>query len=257
MKKKYIDVDGQVLLAPSFKEAADFADLVEDFQIELPGFSPTHWGVVEPINLELTAAELREFLEDNVKDIMWKRKSVPKGWGVFRKRTYPLRGPQFASHALEVSLNHVGQVQDLINYFRHLVNSFGVAYAILDSMTEAYKPIGFANGFAPFASRFMVPTHRLMKCVPDVAWSQIFGPAYVKLIGREKLLSAPAYRVEECGPDSVYLQLSESIFDLHDRFDEVDLVRQRVKKHLDANIFFDPSCSKDHIYRIPRFEFPE
>jgi hypothetical protein len=257
LKKKYIGVDGQILLTPSFSGAADFVNLIEDFSVAVPSFSPSHWGVVEPINLELTAAELREFLSQDVNSIMWKRKAIPKGWGVFRKRTYPLRGPQFASHALEVSVNHADQVKNLVDYFRHMVGRFGVEYAICDSTTEAYKAVGLANGFLPFASHFMIPTHRLMKCVPDVAWSQVFGPAYVKLIGRERLLSAPAYKVEAWGDESVYIQLSESIFDLHERFYEVDVVRKRVKSHLDDNVFFDPKKSTNHAYRVPQFQFVE
>lgn len=257
MKKKYIPVDCQVLLTPSFKADDDFADLVNDFLGELPTYFPTHWGVVEPIGLELTVPELRDFLCEGGNEIMWKRKTPPKGWGVFRKRTYPLRGPQLASHALEVSANNARQVQDVASYIKHLVTQFGVEYAICDSMTEPYKSVGFANGVAPFASNFMIPTHRLMRCLPDIVWAQIFGPAYVKLIGLDKLLSAPAHKVEQLGPETVYVQLSESLFDMHDRYEEVDAVRQQVKQHLDDNIFFDPRNAKEHVYRVPQFEFPD
>jgi hypothetical protein len=88
-------------------------------------------------------------------------------------------------------------------------------------------------------------------------WLQIFGPAYVRLIGLDKILSAPAYKVEQLGPETVSVQLSESLFDLHDRYDEVEIVRKKVKQHLDDNIFFDPRNEKDHVYRVPQFEFPE
>ncbi|MGY6269023.1 hypothetical protein ACXIUT_04970 [Achromobacter denitrificans] len=257
MKNRYISVDSTILLTPSFKKAANFSDLIEDFIDNLPEFRPRHWGVVEPINLELSMPEVREFLSGSHKVIMWKRKSPPKGWGVFKKRTYPLRGPQYAYHVMQVTSGTADSVEALIRYIKHLAKKSGVEYAFCDSMVAEYKRVGFVNGFAPSAGHIMVFTHLLVRMLPDILWSQVFGPAYVRLFGLEKLLSAPAYRVEQLGPETVYLQLSESIFDMHERYEEVDGVRQRVKKHLDDNIFFDPANAADHVYRVPQFEFPD
>jgi hypothetical protein len=254
--KKYISVDSTALLTPSFKDSDNFADLIEDFLQHLPTFRPRHWGVVEPINLELTMPEIREFLRKGGRDITWQRKSPPKGWGIFRKRRYPLFGPQFASHALAVSVNKSEQVEALVIYLHHLIITYGIEYAFCDTLTDAYKKTGNMNGFVRYGD-FGIYTHMLVKCLPDIVWSQIFGPAYVKLFGLEKLLSAPAYKVEQLGPETVYIQLSESLFDMHERYEEVDAVRQQVKHHLDDNIFFDPKHPEDHIYRTPEFVFPE
>jgi hypothetical protein len=51
----------------------------------------------------------------------------------------------------------------------------------------------------------------------DLFWEQIFGKAYVDLFGLDKLLSSPAYQVEQLTQDAVYVQLTESIFDVRDR----------------------------------------
>ncbi|MDF3848005.1 hypothetical protein [Achromobacter denitrificans] len=222
---------------------------------QLPEFKPRHWGVIEPINLELEIAEVRDFLGDGENGIMWKRKSPPKGWGDFKKRTDPLRGPQFARHGMQVTAEKASRVDALIGYIKQLESRFGVEYAFCDSVAAEYKMIGFANGFAPTAGNIYVFTHTLSEKLPDILWSQIFGPAYVRLFGLDKLLSAPAYRVEQLADEVVYLQLSESLFDMHELYAEVDAVRQRVKEHLDDNIFFDPRNAKDHVYRVPQFEF--
>ncbi|WP_286900111.1 hypothetical protein [Achromobacter sp. UBA2119] len=257
MKSGFIDVDCSVLLTPSFADADAFSGLIEDFLENLPEFRPEHWGFVEPINLQLTMAEVRNLLGDTENSIMWKRKSTPKGWGGFKKRTYPVRGPQSANHGMYVKAETQKSVDALIRYLQHLAVRFGVQYAFCDSVAAEYKMVGFKNGFAPTAGNIHVFTHTLSKKLPDILWAQIFGPAYVKLFGLEKLMSAPAYRVEQLGPETVYIQLTESLFDLHERYAEVDAVRDRVKNHLDDNIFFRPGNSADHVYKTPTFQFPQ
>lgn len=48
----------------------------------------------------------------------------------------------------------------------------------------------------------------LSRYLPGLYWLNYFGAPYVELIGRERLLSAPAYEVKSIG-DGVYLRLSE------------------------------------------------
>ena len=148
-------------------------------------------------------------------------------------------------------------VDALTRYLQHLAVRFGVEYAFCDSVATEYKMVGFENGFAPSAGNIFVFTHTLSRTLPDILWAQIFGPAYVKLFGLEKLMSAPAYRVEQLCPETVYIQLTESLFDMHERYAEVDAVRDRVKNHLNENIFFRSGNSADHVYKIPTFQFPE
>lgn len=96
----------------------------------------------------------------------------------------------------------------------------------------------------------------MVKHLPALYWSQVFGPPYVRLFGLEKLLSTPAFKVEQLGPETVYLQLTESIFDVRERYDHVDAVREKVKAHIDDNIIFNPNNPPDHVYRVPDFQFP-
>lgn len=77
-----------------------------------------------------------------------------------------------------------------------------------------------------------------MKWLPDIVWSQVLGPAYIGLFGINKVMTAPAYKVEQLGPETVYLQPSSSLFDMHERYDEVDSIRCEAKQHLHDNIFF-------------------
>jgi hypothetical protein len=65
---------------------------------------------------------------------------------------------------------------------------------------------------------------QLRRWIPDLFWATVFGPAYVRLFGRETLLSVPAPVVTEISRDLIVVQLSESLSDMHERFEEVDRV---------------------------------
>jgi hypothetical protein len=254
--KKFIDISSAILFRPSFQASEQFLEAIRDFVERAPTYRPTHWGFVEPMNnrfdlgditLQLTATGENYFA--------WARKAPPKGTGEFRKRIYPLRGPQHAHLSLDVTSRSDEQVEELLEYLRGAACKYGAEYMFLDSLVGPYVPIARENEFAPHGLMGTY-THRLVKWLPDIAWSQILGPAYIRLFGLNKVMTAPAYKVEQLGPETVYLQLSRSLFDMHERYDEVDAVRREVKKHLDDNIFFNPSLPADHVYRTPDFQFP-
>ena len=83
----------------------------------------------------------------------------------------------------------------------------------------AHLPVRYANCHLAeeFNAKNMVRTPELTtaigvqvdKAVPGFYWLNYFGIPFVKLIGREALLSAPAYKVEPVG-DGVLIALSES-----------------------------------------------
>lgn len=112
---------------------------------------------------------------------------------------------------------------------------------------------------------FFLVTHTLRHWLPDLFWGTVFGPAYVKLFGMDRLLSTPAFAVERLAEDMVYIQLSPSIEDLHTDFFAVQAVRVRAKEHLGNDAFFDPAKAYDwrkaersknvpNVFRVPAFE---
>ena len=66
--------------------------------------------------------------------------------------------------------------------------------------------------------------------------------------------SSPAYLVEQLTPDAVYVQLTESVFDTINKPMELHARKQLVKRHLDSNVFLDPTCPPSHVYRTPLFD---
>ncbi|MCK7473646.1 MAG: hypothetical protein MZV49_09205 [Rhodopseudomonas palustris] len=96
----------------------------------------------------------------------------------------------------------------------------------------------------------ILSTHRLRKYLPDLYWGTVFGPAYVRHFGKDRLLSSPAFKVEEWGNEMVYIQLSENLLDLRSDRDGVRKEADRVKEHLGLDSFFNPEKGPGGEYRV-------
>jgi hypothetical protein len=112
-----------------------------------------------------------------------------------------------------------------------------VFFGYLDALTPQYYDIALDNGFAQYGSMFVV-TYSLYRYLPDMPWATLFGREYIDFFGRERILSTPAYHVEELDDDTIYIQLTEKMHDLHDDFDTVMVRREAAKQHLGYDCFY-------------------
>ena len=71
----------------------------------------------------------------------------------------------------------------------------------------------------------------------EVCWLNVFGPKLVETVGRERMLSTPAWRVEELPNGCVLLVTRPSVADFAS--DEARLVQARVHCHLRPDLDFD------------------
>ncbi|WP_454690808.1 hypothetical protein [Achromobacter aloeverae] len=253
-----IKVNESLILRDSLLKKVDFCGFLKHFPSALPTYAPGYWNDVEPINKKWDIEKIYEEMPDSESSILWKRKSKPKGWGAVDKRLIKANSEvRHACHELFVEVSGDQHVHDLIEYAKQVAQTYGVVYAFIDSPSEGYKEAARRNKLAPFYSDMYVRTEKLNICLHDILWGQIFGPEYVRLFGLEKLLAAPAYKVELVAEDSVYLQLTESLFDVHNDYRRVDKIRWQVKEYLDDNIFFDRYLPIGHEYRKPVFEFTD
>jgi hypothetical protein len=91
---------------------------------------------------------------------------------------------------------------------------------------------------------------------PEIQWMNFFGKPYIDLFGREKLLSAPCYKVELINDNVIALQATENVFE-----PIPNEVRTAIKKHLGENAFTWEGKralvykNKENI--IPKFDFSE
>jgi len=80
-------------------------------------------------------------------------------------------------------------------------------------------PVRYANGYSgdEFDAKNMIRTKKVEKAIgvqldkalPGLNWLNYFGTPYLKLIGKERLLSSPAYEVQAVA-DGVFIRLSDS-----------------------------------------------
>nr|WP_306465576.1 hypothetical protein [Corallococcus exiguus] len=71
----------------------------------------------------------------------------------------------------------------------------------------------------------------------EVSWLNIFGPKLVETVGRERVLSTPAHRVEELPNGSVLLVLRPTAADFAS--DEARMAQARAHVHLRPDLDFD------------------
>lgn len=242
-----------------------FMPLVEDFVQYLPELKPDVSGFFEPYRDPFDVEALRTSFINAPKGAMgvwdfdWRRKGKPKAWGGFKKMVWPVIGPQHAVQHFYVYLPSDLEVR-VIEYMKHVCTTFPVDYAVFNwGLWEYESREQLQLLMAAGSDQVGLRTIDMVKHLPAIYWNQVFGAPYVRLFGLDKLLATPAFKVEQLGPEMVYVQLTETLFDVRERTAHVKAIRQQVVTHLDPdnNIIFNPNNPHDHVYQVPDFQFPE
>ncbi|WP_027621702.1 hypothetical protein [Acetivibrio clariflavus] len=91
---------------------------------------------------------------------------------------------------------------------------------------------------------------------PELHWMNFFGKPYIDLFGRDKLLSAPAYKVESIGDKVIAIQTTNNIFE-----PIPNDVREKIKRHLGENAFVwdgkQALAYRNKENLVPEFDFSE
>jgi hypothetical protein len=253
-----------MLYLSAFSNPNIFWSVISDFVTGLSGYQPQKWGTPPDVPSKCSLIEVRQWVQQDASIVMWERTKKPAATGVFSKACHTPTAAHPAMLGMQLMAHNNEHVEWLTQY---LCSSAATSYNFQSTFSAgieyAYCNVDLASTSLLTASNIAQNkdknslTQTLMKYLPDLVWGQVFGPAYVELFGLEKLLEAPAYRIENLTHDAVYLQLTESIFDVRDNPAKVEGIRQEVKQYLDDNIFFDPKNSPDHLYRTPSFNFED
>jgi len=102
-----------------------------------------------------------------------------------------------------------------------------------------------------------IRTKKLRTYIPNLFWLSVFGPPYVKLFGEESILGAPANEVRKLPYGGIGVTLTEGIDENLESLQDFESMRDRAKRHLDSNAFFDKSLPRTHIYNAPDFGVPK
>jgi hypothetical protein len=218
----------------------------------MPELAPQRYGNYEPLKALFDCVRLEEALEAWKWPFLWKRRQPLAEGNVW------MRDPKVhAAIYVSTQAKSVDEAR-LIMFFQEAVNLVRADFSYLNIMTKEEVDAAEKNEIAhqmiaPFTQG--VTTHDLRKYLPNICWATVFGPPYVQLFGRERLLSAPAAVVQELADETIYIQLSESLLDPKWKYDDFNAVRREVKEYLDRDAFFDPDLGIAKQYRIPEFEW--
>ncbi|MFC7287070.1 hypothetical protein ACFQPC_03385 [Herminiimonas glaciei] len=256
--KKIKNTACRLMYGGQYSSLETFLALVENLVKELPEVTPDVWDIVEPMRRPFSLEGVQTTLAtwDPIHfDFDWKKKKGNKAWGSFSKIAWLVNFTRHAQSSIYMDLSPELESK-VIEFCKISALKFDVHFGYFDVLVDDYRRTAIKNLSSPFGSELHVTSHVIQKFLPDVLWSQIYGKPYVELFGLEKLLSAPAFKVEQLAPNIVYIQLTPTLFDVYERYEDVDGVRQLVKQHLDDNIFFKEDNPEGHVYRTPNFNFP-
>lgn len=125
-----------------------------------------------------------------------------------------------------------------------------VSYAFLHHWTPAEQlpdsAVGLRNPGPDTPPWVLLSERRLRAALPGPYWVQVIGPEWEAVIGRDRLASTPAHRVDEIAPHRWLIQLTASASDL----DGIQHARAAVLTHLGEDTFWSRGTPKQ-----PRVDF--
>jgi len=128
-----------------------------------------------------------------------------------------------------------------LTYFDFQVTDSGFIHFVAnDEKPIRYRETEFEGCFINTVDLSFV-TSILEYWLPTLPWATVFGDAYVRMFGMERLLSAPAFKVEKLSDSAVYIQLTENLSDLETDYAGFHANRLKVQAHLGNEAFFDAS----------------
>lgn len=214
----------------------------------LPNMTPYKWDYFEPIKKLYDANnDWQELYQWESMDFTfhWKRLKKTRAWG-WLNTAEPKRWWHLDTHASESIDSELTQTnfEELIAYVRASSVQFKADLAFIDHWHDEYRKVNSWDSLV---------THQMRHWLDDVYWVTVFGDAYVRLFGMEKLLSTPAYKVEKLNDETVFIQLTENLTDSSENFEAFQKIRKAVKDHLDPDAFYQ----KEKAYEIPSHHDPD
>ena len=253
-----LDLSIDILSPRSLRATEEGRELLRLWLALLPEYTPEYCGNTEPVKHPFNPRDLDGALAYWQCPFLATRRRPPR----MQASVWMDIGPKRQHAAFGLSLRSEDTNPFALRKFlgamtSHLRADFAEAHVLGPVDIERGQQAGSVEPLNKNRTRFMlmVSTRRLQRYLGDLYWATVFGPPYVDLIGRERLLSAPAHESAALEYGGVYVQVTRDMLDPKRRPAEFEETRQRVKTHLDNNIFFDPDAPATHVYQAPEFRF--
>lgn len=222
---------------------------------KFPCLVPQRYDSCEPIRTPFNPDNIDLIIDSWFNSFLWKRtKPLVEGtiWIAW--------GPRPVHGSLHIAVEPKESIlSELIDNFQQICSDFNADFASFHwlTMNEISSKPAWQTVFClnPTKQTYnhSISTYNLVKAIPELYWGTVFGSPYIEMFGREKLLKTPVPIAKELPNGSIYIQLSNSPFDLDTDYDKIDIIRQDVKRYLNNNAFYDRNKPEDFKYRIPHF----
>ena len=148
---------------------------------------------------------------------------------------------------------------EAITFLRHISQLTQADFGFLHSLTagdidrgRASRSVAAVDTITQKDWHLIVTGHQLREeCLPDFYDINIFGRPYIDMFGHDRLLTTPAWKIEEISPDLVWVQTIASRAAGGIAENEIERRRLEAKHHLNCGAFF--SLEQDGRYRVPTF----
>jgi hypothetical protein len=249
----------EILSPLPLNRKADALKLFAVWAKDAPDTLPDRIGSHEPLRQEFSIASLEDALRNWEHHVLLKRVAKPK----LTSSVFMQHGPHRRHSTWSIAMSdrkHIDMqsIEDLISTSSV---EFSADFGFIHEPNGLDTDLGLATGSIAFldvkrsTKSLFLTTHMLKKYLPDIYWITVFGKPYVELFSRERLLSAPVFRVRELNNGSILMKLfNDSSFCEPEAYENR---KQSVKKHLLENAFFDLSKGANHEYTTPEFHWGE
>jgi hypothetical protein len=246
-----------ILTPHSLTREAAAQSVLETICRMYPLLTPERYGSYEPLRSMFDPDHIEAAFKDWDYSLHWKRRIPKLEGGIFAAW-----GAKSEHGWITITVHHPEKVDLflLANLFQKLCIQLQADFGFIHMLTPKELPqyvntqVAFCLDPGRQIYSTSVTSYDLMEYIPNLFWATVFGPAYVKHFGFDRLISSEAHVVKALAEDSVYIQLSDSPQDLANDFERVDAVRDRVKKHLNNNSFYVPWNLASHKYKVPEFD---
>jgi hypothetical protein len=186
-----------------------------------PDWLPGKWGHWEPLRRDYTPTDLEEAWSDD--PLLWKGRGA-KIDGYLSKP----HGPHRRYGLIHFSLELPPADEDRATHAaQDLALTFDAVYGFVHINTR------HGEGEEP---NLLVSQFDLRGGLERFYWGNVLGSPFVDLYGPKRIASAPAYAVEQLGPELFWVQLTERLDDVRVDPDDVADVAAAVKEHLGAGV---------------------
>jgi hypothetical protein len=229
---------------------AKFLEFLHFYEASLPQLKPSVFNWTDPVNKPWNLSHYENYLPPDrfgdADNIYWRKRSAPKATGYFevgRKRKTGVCDELHSGVSFIVELNRL-DIFSVTDYVKSCCVRFDGDIAQIHWVTPQEKPmrraeIDFDVQGANAGSEFVISS--LRHWLPALPWAVVFGDAYVRMFGMERLLSSPAFKVEQLSDSAVYIQLTPNLSDLEADYASFHATRLQVQAHLGSEAFFDPT----------------